>query len=393
MNINCHSGCRSILKQGAVPSVFPFKQASSPLTKSRADRAKHRNRDTNIGQVINDIENEVVIETETVPEEADSVVLENTHDKGIQCSLLTDKHFYFTAKRFEQDSGSIKYYTGFENYRHFYFFFCILGEVTSHLIGLPPKLNMSPVDQLFLTMIKLRQGKDDVEVGILFGIRRDQVSEVFNVWIIFLYFQLKEINIWPSKDVIDQHMPSGFKKLFPTTRVILDATEFPIQKPSDVNHQSATFSTYKNKNTFKCLIGCSPRGAVTFVSDAYGGSTSDRQIFERSVLCTDSTRFESKDSIMADRGIMVQDLMAPKNVFVNTPTMLKGKSQFEPATVVKDRRVASKRINIERVIGLAKTYTILKKDFSAQKLPQANRIIQVCFMLVNFRKSIVKKDA
>ena len=38
---------------------------------------------------------------------------------------------------------------------------------------------------------------------------------------------------------------------------------------------------------------------------------------------------------MADRGIMVQDLFACKNVYVNTPTMLKGKHQLELETVVK----------------------------------------------------------
>ena len=48
------------------------------------------------------------------------------------------------------------------------------------------------------------------------------------------------------------------------------------------------------------------------------------------------------DSIMSERGIMVQDLFACQDVFVNTPTMLKGKSQLETNEVVHDRRVTSK---------------------------------------------------
>lgn len=39
---------------------------------------------------------------------------------------------------------------------------------------------------------------------------------------------------------------------------------------------------------------------------------------------------------MADRGIMVQDLFANKNDFINTPTMLKGKSQLKPKKIVRD---------------------------------------------------------
>jgi hypothetical protein len=68
----------------------------------------------------------------------------------------------------------------------------------------------------------------------------------------------------------------------------------------------------------------------------------------RSLLYFNMTSmFERKDSIMADRGIMVQDLFAVQDVLVNTPTLLKGKSQLEPSEVVKDRRVASKRIHRE----------------------------------------------
>jgi hypothetical protein len=92
----------------------------------------------------------------------------------------------------------------------------------------------------------------------------------------------------------------------------------------------------------------------------YGGSVSDRQIIEDSNIL-DNSMFDSGDSIMADRGIMVQDLFANQNVCVNTPTMLKGKSQLEPEEIIRDRRIASKRIHIERVIGLSKAFTILRK--------------------------------
>ena len=96
---------------------------------------------------------------------------------------------------------------------------------------------------------------------------------------------------------------------------------------------------------------------------------------------------------MADRGIMVQDLFANENVFVNTPTMLKGKSQLEPEEIVRDRRVASKRIHVERVIGLSKRFKILRNELPNSKLPLANRIVFVCFALTNFKNVIVDKFA
>ena len=187
-------------------------------------------------------------------------------------------------------------------------------------------------------------------------------------------------------------MPQNFKEKFPSTRVILDAMEIPIEKPSNVNSQAATWSSNKHKNTVKSMIGCTPRGAVSYVSDAYVGSTSDRQIIERSELL-DRKMFEPNDSIMGDRGIMVQDLFASFDVFVNTPTMLKARSQLDPEEIVRDRRVASKRIHVERVIGLAKTFKILKREMCQSKVPLASRIIFVCFAINNFRGSIVSKYA
>lgn len=96
---------------------------------------------------------------------------------------------------------------------------------------------------------------------------------------------------------------------------------------------------------------------------------------------------------MADREIMVQDLYATKNVQVNTPHMLKGKSQLEPADVVQDIRVSSKRIHIEQVIGLAKTFKILAGKLRVQRLKDANKIIFFCFSILNVRNCIVTNTA
>jgi hypothetical protein len=285
----------------------------------------------------------------------------------------------------------IKYYTGFLDYEHFLYFFSCLGPAAYCLSFQSGCL--SAQDELFLTLMKLRQGKDDEELGYLFDISRTLAAKIFRTWLNFLYFQLKELDIWLPKEVILENMPSDFRKKYPHTRVILDATEIGIQKPQNLHDQSATWSSYKNKNTLKCIVGISPRGFVTYISDTYGGSASDRQIIERSEFVQSNTMFVSGDSIMADRGIMVQDLFACQNVQVNTPTTMKGKNQLPSKTVVKDRRIASKRVHVERVIGLAKTFKILKRDLNHMRTPLGGRIIYVCFAILNFRPCIVGERA
>ena len=339
---------------------------------------------TSQGSIYEDFSNEE--SSMVVP--SDDAVVESVHavDNAVQCNLLTG-HVYFSVRRFIDDPIGIKYYTGFDDYEHFHLFFAVLGPAVEHLKYRCPNLTLE--DHLFITLMKLRQNKDDIEIALLFKISPKTVCKIITCWVNFMYNQLKELNLWPSQKAVHQHMPKSFRKAFPTTRVILDATECPVEKSSNIALQSTTFSSYKNCNTVKTMIGCTPRGAVCFVSDSYGGSTSDRQIIERSPLCNKSDMFTSGDSIMADRGIMVQDLFAAKDVKVNTPHMLRGKSQLEPDEVIYDRRVASKRIHVERVIGLAKTFKILQNKMCVKKIPDAGKIIFVCFVINNFRNCIV----
>ena len=87
--------------------------------------------------------------------------------------------------------------------------------------------------------------------------------------------------------------------------------------------------------------------------------------------------------------LQVQDLFATKDVKVNTPTTMKGRTQLPADTVVKDRKIASKRVHVERVIGLAKSYKILTTKMDANRVPFGGRIIFVCFALCNLRVNIV----
>ena len=68
------------------------------------------------------------------------------------------------------------------------------------------------------------------------------------------------------------------------------------------------------------MIGVTPRGIISYLSSSYGGSVSDRQIIERSSLVRNTSLFDRQDSILADRGIMVQDLFSSMNVLVNNTT-------------------------------------------------------------------------
>ena len=103
------------------------------------------------------------------------------------------------------------------------------------------------------------------------------------------------------------------------------------------------------------LVGISPAGAVTFLSDVWGGRVSDRQITTESDLIKKDL-LEPGDSVMADRGFDVEDVLAQEGVLLNIPPYLNGCSHFSGKEVVQTIRITELRIHVERAIGRARKF-------------------------------------
>ena len=86
--------------------------------------------------------------------------------------------------------------------------------------------------------------------------------------------ELKDLFPFPTQELGRKNMPQEFAQ-YATTRIILDCTELFIQRPSAMLAQSETWSDYKHHNTWKLLVGVTPNGQVSFLSDLWGGRVSD----------------------------------------------------------------------------------------------------------------------
>ncbi|XP_063366807.1 uncharacterized protein LOC134655286 [Cydia amplana] len=321
------------------------------------------------------------------------VPVQNTYTSPEYLSKSTQvdhEHVYGSINRYKLDDKSILFYTGFETYKKFHFVYSTLSPMAPKIRYFGSNVtSLSTEDQFFLTLMKLRQNKCIFELSRFFNISETTVSNIFITWINFIHQLWSRINIWPSKELIQYYMPQHFKQYDENVRVILDGTEIAVQKPKNPTSQQASWSSYKHANTLKVLVGATPGGLLSYCSQAYAGSISDRQTVERSGLVS---KCESGDSVLADRGFTVQDMFADKNITVKIPTFLKGKSQLPGLTIIKDRQLASKRVHIERIIGLTKTYKILKSELDHSYIPIASKIFFVCFMCCNFRECIMKKN-
>lgn len=297
-----------------------------------------------------------------------------------------------SADKFRSDPRGMHNYTGLQDYAKFLFVFASLGPAVhelNYMYGSLPDV-FSVIDRFFMVLVKLRKNYTNFDLSRFFNVSESDVYNVFCTFVRFMSLQWRELNFWPNRDLIHFYAPSGFKADFPKTRVIIDGTEIPTNKPKLPTAQQATYSTYKNRNTVKILAGVTPGGMCSYVSSAYGGAASDRQIVERSSLMA---QCDIGDSVMSDKGFDVQDIFAPYHVTINIPTFFKKKNRMSQKTVMHDRKISSKRIHVERYIGIAKSYKILKSPLNCSETLLSSDITFICFTLCNFRSCIVPDHA
>ena len=77
--------------------------------------------------------------------------------------------------------------------------------------------------------------------------------------------ECSKANIWPTREQVNATKPVCFGD-YHSTLVVMDVTEVFIEQPSSSVAQKQTFSSYKNYNILKVLIGITPSGVVSFVS-------------------------------------------------------------------------------------------------------------------------------
>ena len=220
------------------------------------------------------------------------------------------------------------------------------------------KMHKLPLlEQFFMTLIRLRLGLLEHDIAYRFDISQPSVSRITNTWINLMFHNFKSIKTFPSWYIVKKYMPETFKKDYPNTRIIIDATEFSIERPSSLLSQACTFSTYKNRNTVKVLIGVTPSGAISFVSQAYEGSISDCKLVE---MCGLLEKLEPGDEIMADKGFTIHDLLILYGVRLNMSPFLQSNTQMAASDVFTTKKIARSRVHVERAIGRVKDYRILQ---------------------------------
>ncbi|XP_069356230.1 uncharacterized protein [Maniola hyperantus] len=310
--------------------------------------------------------------------------LENSFTITKTCASCGHVPFY-SVHSYKNEPNGVHFYTGLETIDKLMFVFHSLGNGVNSLnyfYRLPP-VHLDPLEQFCMTLLILRRHREFEDIAMTYKTSVKQVTNIFITWIRFMALQWRTIDLWINRDAVSYYMPLDFSDKYPDTRVIIDAIECPIQKPCLPTTQQITFSMLKNRNTVKLLIGIAPSGLITYISPCYGGSASDRQIIERSSILN---KFEFNDEVMVNEGLNVQDIFLAHRVKVNMTTFSRKRNQI----LTRDRKIVSKRVHVERIIGMLKTYKILTQAMTQTETALASDITFIVAMLVNFRSDVIK---
>lgn len=354
---------RCVLKKTAVPSLFPWNsnKGFQPATRNSNKTDSAQLSETSQQYCMELVSAEGMNETQDIGVEevefSGSDLIEFLQGKleemSLQLEELQTKHekSLFRLENIKGDNYQINLYTSFPDYDTLLHFYRTILESDVKVMrqwrsgeskesyaeektGRSHKLSL--LEQLFLMLVRLHLGLLEFDLANRFGISQSSVSRITATWLNLLFHSLKTLEHYPPWHIVKKYMPESFKDQYPNTRLIIDAMEFGIERPSSLVSQAATFSAYKNKNTVKVLIGIIPSGAIVFVSLMYEGSISDKKLVECSNLLD---LLEVGDEIMADKGFDIQDLLAPLGVKLNIPPFLNSGAQFSSDNVLCTKKL------------------------------------------------------
>lgn len=326
---------------------------------------------------------------------ASQVEILQVENKRLKVQLQEAKQAPFSIQSISNDASLVCLYTGFPSYEVFLSFFKFLGPAVHclHYWGTKRterkrRMKLDPLNQLFMTLVKLKLDLNIRDIANRFQISTATVSRYFITWVCFLHHELKEVAWFPSKEQVAETLPHAFREKYPTTFAIIDASEVFVETPSDLMLQSTTWSNYKHHNTFKFLVACTPNGAICYISPLYLGSVSDPTL-TKDCGFLQKLQGMSGISIMADQGFTVKEALSELGIGLNLPPFMDGHGQLPANEVQQGRSIASLRIHVERAIGRMKLFKIITGVFTLKMSRIANQIISVCAYLTNFHPALV----
>lgn len=243
-------------------------------------------------------------------------------------------------------------------------------------------------EEMFYTLVKLNLGLQTKDCAVRFGMSSSRFSSIFTAWVTLLAQQLELICKMPPMTDTDSREEANCFDEFPNVRVVVDCTELFAETPSSLRVHKQFHSNYKHHSTVKFLVGMNTGGAITYISEMYGGRASDK--FITNDADDFLTSLNPGEKVMADRGFTIQEDL-PAGVRLVIPSFKhRDKSQFTKYELQMNKKISEARVHIERAIRRIKQFQILKNEMKLTQVEVYSNIFKACAYLVNFQDPFLK---
>jgi hypothetical protein len=270
-----------------------------------------------------------------------------------------------------------KFYTGLNSWNIFFAVFELylpgMESITSYNAK---KCKLTFQEQLLLTLMRLRLNLKMQYLAYQFDISLSSTTRYAKKWIDVMYVRLaKPLLLWPVRDELLLSMPMFYRRHFRDCVCIIDCFEVSCQRFSDLLDRASTYSSYKSRPTVKFLIAITAQGTISYISQGYGGLSSDVFITEDSkhIVVPEDQNFLTKllphDVVLSDRGFLIAESVAMMGAELVTPAFKGLRPRITQLEVEQSRRISNVRIHVERVIGqLRKSFNILQENLNVYEV-------------------------
>ena len=136
---------------------------------------------------------------------------------------------------------------------------------------------LSQFQEFLLVLIRLKLNSPLQDLAYRFNLAVPTAHRIFDRWTHVMSVRLKILIQWPEHEELQATMPVVFQRNFgKKVAVIIDCFEIFTEIPSSLIARAMTWSNYKHHNTVKFLIGVTPQGVISFISQAWCGRVSDK---------------------------------------------------------------------------------------------------------------------
>lgn len=241
--------------------------------------------------------------------------------------------------------------------------------------GRHPKL--CPKSKLILVLSYLRTGTTYADLCPYFGISKSRARQIIKDFIPKMIDRLEVNLVWKDWNLQNEHLSEIDGNNFSRCVGIVDAMEQPINRPK--NDQQLWYSGKSKMHTIKSQIVVEPvSGRIIHCIAGVSGRIHDKRLFDESGVLE---LVRNNEYIMADSGY--QGIQADVRALL--PVKKPRNRDLTSEEKLWNRKLSSKRILVEHVIGRLQNWKILKNRWTGKySTIELYRIVfRLCAILTN----------